>query len=408
MRAARPHEKPYKLFDGGGLYLLVRPDGSRYWRLKYYVAGKEKLISVGIYPKVTLAAARRRRDDARKLLEEGADPSVQRKEKRVAQRAASENTFEAVGREWYGKRSRSWAPSNAERILGRLQKDAFPFIGQIPIAELDGPKILDTLRRVEERGSVESAHRVRQYINSIFQYAIDTHRVRANPTPRSGALETPKKGKFASITDPKGVGGLMRALPSYQGSVVTRTALQLAPLVFVRPGELRAAEWKEFDLQASEWRIPASRMKMKAPLLVPLSQQALALLKEVQMLTGEGRYVFPSERSPFRPMSANTLNSALRTLGFSKEQMTSHGFRHMASTLLNESGKWHRDAIERQLAHTDSDSVRAAYNFSEHLEERRRMMQWWADHLDQLRQLHNDVAAGPPRTKVRTASRSAK
>jgi integrase len=383
LKAAKPRTKVYKLFDGAGLYLLVRPDGKRYWRLKYYVAGKEKLISLGVYPRVTLKTARRRAGEVHIQIDDGKDPSVHRQEVKAAHRSAAENTFEAVSREWYVKRSKSWAASNSVKVLGRLEKDAFPWLGAIPIAQLTGPKILETLRRVEERGSVESAHRIRQSINSIFIYAIDTHRVLGNPTPRSDALETPKKGSYASITDPKGVGTLIRVIRGYGGTLTTRIALQLAPLLFVRPGELRAAEWAEFDLDRGEWRIPAARMKVKAPHLVPLSKQAVALLKELQPLTGSGRFVFPSERGPTRPLSSNTLNAALRTLGYTKGQMTAHGFRHMASTLLNEQG-WNRDAIERQLAHTERDSIRAAYNTAEYLPERKKMMQAWANYLDEL------------------------
>jgi integrase len=390
IRGAKGRAKSYKLFDGGGLYVLVRPDGSRYWRFKYYVAGVEKLISFGVYPTVSLAMARKRRQSARDSLEAGHDPSVQRQEQKAAKRNAATSTFEAVARDWFSKRSKSWAPSNATKILSRLERDAFPWLGDNPIVEISGPKILETLRRVEQRGAVESAHRIKQYINSIFEFAIETHRVRANPTPHSRALATPARKGYASITDPTGVGSLIRAIRSYQGSFLTRIALQLAPLLFVRPGELRAAEWAEFELDDALWRIPAARMKMKTPHLVPLSRQAIALLTEVKQLTGLGKLVFPSERGGARPMSSNTLNAALRTLGFSKEQMTSHGFRHMASTLLNEHG-WNRDAIERQLAHAERNSMRAAYNAAEYLPERKKMMQWWADRLDALADTKNLV-----------------
>jgi integrase len=390
IRGAKRRAKPYKLFDGGGLHVLVRPDGKKYWRLKYYVLSVEKLISLGVYPRVTLAMARKRRQIARDQIEAGHDPSVQRQEEKAAKRNAADNTFRSVALDWFSKRSKSWAVSNATKILSRLERDAFPWLGDSPITDITGPKILETLRRVEARGAVESAHRIKQYINSIYEFAIETHRAHANPTPRSGALATPEKRSYASITDPTGVGTLMRAIRSYQGSPLTRIALQLAPLMFVRPGELRAAEWSEFELDDAQWRIPAARMKMKSPHLVPLSRQAHALLIEVKALTGTGRLVFPSERGGGRPMSSNTLNSALRTLGFTKDQMTSHGFRHMASTLLNEQG-WNRDAIERQLAHTERNSMRAAYNAAEYLPERKKMMQWWADRLDALAETTNVV-----------------
>jgi integrase len=388
IRGAKSRAKPYKLFDGGGLYVLVRPDGRRYWRFKYYVDGVEKLISFGVYPTVTLAMARKRRQGARESVETGHDPSVQRQQSRAARRNAASNTFEKVARDWFSKRSKSWAASNATKILSRLERDAFPWLGASPISDITGPMILETLRRVEQRGAIESAHRIKQYVNSIYEFAIETHRAKANPTPRSTALATPAKKGYASITDPSGVGLLIRAIRTYPGSPITRIALQLAPLLFVRPGELRAAEWIELELDDALWRIPAARMKMKSPHLVPLSRQAIALLTEVKSLTGSGPLVFPSERGRGRPMSSNTLNSALRTLGFSKEQMTSHGFRHMASTLLNEEG-WNRDAIERQLAHSERNSMRAAYNAAEYLPERKKMMQAWADKLDALAQSNN-------------------
>jgi len=391
IRASKPAGRARKLFDGGGLYLLVTPEGRRYWRLKYRIDGREKLISLGVYPAVSLKAARRRRVQAKAILEDGKDPSKQRKAEKAARRSAAENTFETIAREWFAKKSPKWAKSNADIILGRLIKDAFPWIGKDPVASLTRDRLLVVLRRVEDRGAIESAHRIRQYIDSICRYAIDTGRLTANPTPRPDVLASPKKGRFASITDPKGVGALVRAIRGYQGTFVTQCALKLAPLVFVRPGELRTAEWREFDLDAAEWRIPAAKMKMRSPHLVPLSRQAAATLRELYPLTGSGKHVFPSERGQDRPMSANTMNAALRALGFSKEQMTSHGFRHMASTLLNESSLWNRDAIERQLAHVDRDEVRAVYNAAEYLPARRRMMQWWADRLDALAAADNVV-----------------
>ncbi len=391
IRALKPAGRAQKAFDGGGLYLLVMPQSRRYWRLKYRVDGREKLISLGVYPAVSLKVARRKRERAKAILEEGKDPSRERKAEKAARRSAAENTFEAVAREWFAKKSPKWAKSNASVILGRLVKDAFPWVGTEPIASLTRDRLLGVLRRVEDRGAIESAHRIRQYIDAICRYAIDTGRLTANPTPRPEVLAAPKKGRFASITDPKGVGALIRAIRGYQGTFVTQSALKVAPLVFVRPGELRTAEWREFDLDAAEWRIPAAKMKMRSSHYVPLSKQAVAILRELHPLTGSGKYVFPSERGRNRPMSANTMNAALRALGFSKEQMTSHGFRHMASTLLNESSLWKADAIERQLAHLDRDEVRAVYNAAEYLSERRKMMQWWADRLDSLAAAQNIV-----------------
>jgi integrase len=405
IQAAIAKGKPAKLFDGEGLFLQIpeRPKAaagstssrSPTWRQKYRFDGKEKLISHGVYPRVSLKNARQRLRRAKELLEEGVDPSAHRKAEKTARRGATASTFEAVTREWFAKRSKSWAPTNSEKIIGRLEKDAFPWIGSSPISKLTREQVLACLRRVEERGALESARRVRQYIHSVFEYA--THAgiaaLQHNPTPPPGALASPEPGKFASVTDPRQVGALIRAIRGYQGSLVSRIALQLAPLVFVRPGELREAEWKEFDLKGAEWRIPAERMKMRTTHVVPLSDQAVALLEELKPLTGHGRYVFPSERTLARPMSANTLTAALRSLGYDSTQMTVHGFRHMASTLLNESGKWRGDAIERQMAHMPRDQVRAVYNAAEYLPDRRRMMDWWANHLDTLAADHNKIVS---------------
>jgi integrase len=407
IRAAIATGKATKLFDGEGLYLLLLPERAKVpgsskspsWRQKYRFDGKEKLISHGIYPRVSLKTARQRMQKAKELLEAGVDPSAQRKAEKAARRSAAASTFEAVAREWFAKRSKSWAATNSEKIIGRLEKDAFPWIGTSPISQLTREQILACLRRVEERGALESARRVRQYVHSVFEYA--THAgiagLQHNPTPPPGALASPEPGKFASITDPRQVGALIRAIRGYQGSLVSRIALQLAPLVFVRPGELREAEWKEFDLKGAEWRIPAERMKMRTTHVVPLSDQAVALLEELKPLTGHGRYVFPSERSLARPMSANTLTAALRSLGYDNTQMTVHGFRHMASTMLNESGEWRADAIERQLAHMPRDQVRAAYNAAQYLPERRKMMDWWANHLDTLADAHGKIVKLAPR-----------
>lgn len=382
-----------KLADGGGLYLLVQADGSKYWRLKYRRAdGKENFLSLGVYPECSLAEARVKRDEARKLLAAGTDPSHSRREEKARRRAAVANTLEAVAREWIEKRSSGWHANNTKIVTRRLEADVFPRIGSEPIAALTGPRLLDVLRKIEARGSHETAHRVRQYLDAIFRYAIQTHRVQGNPTPHPEVLTQPERGKFAAITDPKRVGALIRSIRGYQGTTIVRAALQLAPLVFVRPGELRAARWSEFDLEAGEWMIPAERMKMRRPHLVPLSAQAVAILRDLEPLTGRFDFVFPSERSRARPMSDNTLLAALRGLGYSKAEMTPHGFRHMASTLLHESRKWRSEVIERQLAHADRNAIRAVYNAAEYLEERRQMMQWWADRLDALATAENVVS----------------
>jgi integrase len=382
IRKLKSAEKPRKLFDGGGLYLLVNPNGSRWWRLKYRVDGKEKLISLGTYPTVSLKDARLRRDEARVQLSKGIDPSLQRRAKGLA----ADDTFEAIAREWYKKFSHAWVPAHGDRILRRLVRDIFPWLGSKPIATISAPQLLACLRRIESRGAVETAHRALQNCGQVFRYAVATGRAERDPSrDLRGSLPPVKERHHASITEPTAIGALLRAIDGYQGSIVTKSALQLAPLVFVRPVELRTAEWSEIDLDAAEWRIPAGKMKMREKHVVPLSKQAVAILKTLEPVTSKRSiYVFPSVRSVERPMSENTVLAGLRRLGYGIGEMTGHGFRSMASTLLNEQG-WHRDAIERQLAHAERDNVRAAYNYAEHLPERRRMMQAWANYLDLLR-----------------------
>ena len=385
IRAAKHGEKPVRLFDGGGLYLELAPNGGKWWRLKYRFAGKEKRLSLGVYPHVALKQARGRRDDAKRLLANGVDPSEQRKATKaiVTERAA--NSFEAVGREWFASFSKKWVKGHSDKILRRLERNVFPYLGGRPIAEITSRELLAVLRKVESRGAIETAHRTKQNCSQVFRYAAATGRADRDPTIElRGALAPTSERHHPSITDPKDIGALLRAIDGYEGSPVTKCALRLAPLTFVRPGELRRAEWSEFNLGKAEWRIPAARMKMREPHIVPLSTQAIAVLEELQPLTGRGSYVFPGARTNGRPMSENTVNAALRRLGYGKDEMTGHGFRSMASTHLNEQG-WHRDAIERQLAHAERDDVRAAYNFAEHLPERRRMMQAWADYLDALK-----------------------
>jgi integrase len=380
VRNAKPKDKPYKLSDEKGLYLLVASVG-KYWRFDYRFAGKRKTLALGVYPDVSLKEARERRDEARKLIAQGVDPSAQRK----ATKTVLAETFEAIAREWLAKFSPSWTPEHAERITRRFERDVFPWIGTRPIREVAAPELLTVLRRIEERGALDTAHRAHQNCGQVFRYAVATGRAERDPSADlRGALPPANDKHHASITDPKAVGALLRAIEGYQGSFVTKCALRLAPFVFVRPGELRGAEWSEIDFDKAEWRIPASKMKMREQHIVPLSTQALSILRELHPLTGTGRYLFPSERTGERPMSENTVNAALRRLGYSKDEMTGHGFRSMASTLLNEQG-WHRDAIERQLAHAERNAVRAAYNYAEHLPERRRMMQSWADYLDGLK-----------------------
>ena len=381
IRNAKPAEKPYKLFDGGGLFLLVRPDGGRLWRLKYRIDGREKSISFGKYPDASLKHAREQRDEARRLLLAKGDPGAKRK----AERNAQTDSFEALAREFLTVRSKSLSPRTAEKKLARLEAFAFPHFGKHPIRSITAPILLDALRRIEDRGRHESAHRVRSECGAVFRFAIATGRADRDPSADlRGALAPVVVRNHPSITDPVKIGELMRAIQGYQGHATTEFALKLLPLVFVRPGELRYAEWSEFDLDRAEWRIPAHRMKMREAHLVPLSTQAVALLRKLLPLTGGSRFLFPSLRARGRPISNNTLNSALRRLGYSAHEMVSHGFRSMASTCLNEQG-WHPDIIERQLAHAERNEVRAAYNRAQRLAERRSMMQAWADHLDHLR-----------------------
>lgn len=386
VQQAKPKDKPYKLTDERGLYLLVQPTGSKLWRFNYRFGGKQKTLAIGAFPDVPLATARKRLQQAREQLAEGVDPGEQRKQAARAREALHTDSFEAVAREWLTKHSPTWSPGHADKIQRRLERDVFPWIGSRPVGEIRAPELLATLRRIESRGALETAHRAHQNCGQVFRYAVATGRAERDPSgDLRGALPPVRQTHHASITEPQPVGELLRALHSYRGSFVTACALKLAPLLFVRPGELRQAEWTEINLDAAEWRIPASKMKARELHIVPLSLQALAILRELQPLTGAGRYVFPGARSDKRPMSENAVLAALRRMGYTGDQMTGHGFRSMASTLLNEQG-WHRDAIERQLAHAERNKVRAAYNYAEFLPERRKMMQAWADYLDALRE----------------------
>ena len=385
IKAAKPSATARKLTDSNGLYLLVHPKGGRYWRYDYRFAGKRKTLAMGVYPAVSLKQARDRRDDARKLLADGVDPAQARKVEKREATIRAVNTFEAVTREWHVKHLHLWVPKRAERILSAFERDVLPFIGTKPIAEIEPPDILDVLKRIEARGALNTAHDVRSFCGRVFRYAIAHGIARRDPTADlKGALPPIKVTHHPAMTTPAEVGALLRDLDGYDGNLITRCALQLAPLVFVRPKELRHAEWSEFDLEAREWRIPAHKMKLRIEHIVPLSDQAVAILRELEPLTGHGEYVFPGALSAARPMSENTVNAALRRLGYDKSQMTGHGFRSIATTLLTEQG-WTRDAIERQMAHAERDSVRAAYNRAEHLPERRQMMQAWANYLDGLK-----------------------
>ena len=385
IRNLRPVSKPKKFYDGDGLFLIVNPSGSRLWRMKYMFYGKEKLLSLGKYPDVSLKRARDKRLEARQQLDEGLDPSFEKKRQYDSAVERMGNSFESVAREWIEKYSSIWTEGYILNLTQRLEKNIFPWLGARPIDDILAPDLLRVLRKIESRGKIDTAHRVKQNCGQIFRYAIATGRADRDPSADLKGALTPNKIKhLASITNPKRVGELLRAIDGYQGQFATECALKLAPLVFVRPGELRHAEWSEFDFDQAEWRIPANKMKMNAQHIVPLSKQAIEIFEELHPVTGNRQYVFPGVHSPRRPMSENTINGALRRLGYARDEMTGHGFRSMASTLLNEQG-WNRDAIERQLAHAERDSVRAAYNYADYLPERRKMMQAWADYLDGLR-----------------------
>ena len=386
IRKAKPKDKPYKIADGGGMYLEVMPNGSKYWRMKYRHGGKEKRLAFGVYPDVSLALARERREEARKLLANGCDPGAVKQAQKTARVERAANSFEVVAREWYAKQSATWTESHGSRIMQRLERDIFPWIGGRPIADITAPELLAVLRRIEERGAVETAHRAHQNCGQVFRYAIATGRAERDPSPDlKGALPPVKQTHLAAITDPKKIGELLRAMDDYQGYFVTKCALRLAPLVFVRPGELRKAEWTEFDLGKAEWNIPAERMKMREPHLVPLSTQAVEILRELHALTGGSRYVFPGARTNGRPMSDNAILAALRRMGFAKDEMSGHGFRAMARTILDEVLQVRPDFIEHQLAHAVRNPNGRAYNCTAHLAERRKMMQLWADYLDKLK-----------------------
>jgi integrase len=368
------------------MYLELSPAGGRWWRLKYRYDGKEKRISLGTYPDVTLKGARDRRDEARKLLASGVDPGEHRKATKAARVTENANTFEVIAREWHAKQAAKWSERHAIRTMDRLEKDIFPYLGRSAIADIKAPDLLAVLRRKETSGAAYSAKRLRQISDQIFRYAIATGRADRNPAPDlRGALQAPEKTHNAAMTDPLAVGGLLRAIDAYQGSLVTQCALKLAPLLFVRPGELRKAEWSEINFDTAEWNIPAEKMKMREAHLVPLSSQAISILREIQPLTGTGRYVFPSLRTSTRPMSDNAVLSALRRMGFAKDEMSGHGFRAMARTILDEVLQVRPDFIEHQLAHAVRDPNGRAYNRTAHLVERKRMMQQWADYLDGLK-----------------------
>jgi integrase len=383
-RNAKPAAKTVRMFDRDGLYLEVSPRGGKWWRLKYRYAGKEKRVSLGVYPEINLKKARARTIEARQLLDAGVDPSENRRAAKAAQVQGAANSFEVVTREWIDQQMKSWVKGHGERILTRFERDIFPWIGARPIADLTAPELLTTVRRIEKRGALETAHRALGNCGQVFRYAIATGRAKRDPTgDLRGALPAVKPTHFAAITDPKRVGALMRAIDGYEGSLTVRCALRLAALVFVRPGELRHAEWTAVDLEGGEWRYTVT--KTNTPHIVPLPSQAVAILRELKPVTGRGRYVFSSARSSQRPMSDNAILAAMRRMGIAKDEMSGHGFRAMARTILDEELGFRPDFIEHQLAHAVRDPNGRAYNRTAHLAERRKMMQAWADYLDKLK-----------------------
>jgi integrase len=379
-RNAKPGTKPYKLADGEGLFLVIMPSGSKYWRLRYFCAGKEKLLALGVYPQVSLADARDRRAQARKALAAGNDPAQARKEAKRLATLRSANAFEVVAREWFEKRRHEWAPSSVETMRGRLETHILPKLGHRPIADVTAPEVLDMLRVVEAKGILETAQRVMQMCAQIFMYAIATGRAERNPVPDlRGALKTPvvRHHSFLGAAD---LPLYLKKLDAYDGSLQTKLALRLLLLTFVRTKELRGAQWTEIDWDKAEWRIPAERMKMRELHIVPLSRQAIAVLRELEKDSGNREHIFPNQHSPATFMSENTMLYALYRMGY-HSRTTGHGFRSTASTILNEHG-FRADVIERQLAHSERDTVRAAYNHAQYLPERRKLMQWWANYLD--------------------------
>lgn len=399
LRNTKPGPKARKLFDGGGLYLLVRPEGSPLWRIKYYYEGVERMHAVGVYPDVTLKRAREILRELRDLLARGIDPAAERK----ATKRARANTFEAVAREWCEKQKSRWSEEYASAVMTRFEQDVFPVIGSKPVRGIAAADFLDCLQRLEKRGVLETAHKVKGKCSEVMRFAVATRRADRDPVvDLRGALPPVKTQHYPSITDPKQVGELLRAIEGYRGNVRTvNAALRLLPYVFLRSSELRLGEWREIEWDDAQWRVPADRMKTKLPHIVPLARQALAILRDLYLFTGPEGLIFPGVRSATRPISENTVNAALRRIGYTADEMTGHGFRSLASTLLNEQGRWDSDAIERQLAHSEENGVRAAYNYAQYLPERRKVMQVWADYLDDLRADRNAAAASSDTTRKR-------
>jgi integrase len=397
VRNAKPGDKPVKMFDARGLFLIVTPAGGKWWRLRYKFNGKEKLLSLGVYPDVGLKDARDRRDEARKLLANSIDPGENRKVQKAAKVERAANSFEAIAREWFAKNRETWAVSHADKIIARLENDVFPWLGGKAIAEITAPDVLSVLRRVEGRGTIDTAHRAKSNISQVMRYAIATGKAERDPCPDlRGALPPLRHDNFASITEPAKVAELLRAMDGFSGTFVVKSALLLAPLLFVRPGELRKALWADIDLDKAEWRYFVTKTKTEHS--VPLATQALAILRDLHALTGHGSNIFPG-RDPQKPMSEAAINAALRRMGYdTKTEITGHGFRAMARTILHEELHQKPEVIEHQLAHKVPDSLGTAYNRTKFLKERKAMMQLWADYLDKLKAgaevipLHGNVA----------------
>jgi integrase len=394
VRNAKPKEKDYKLPDGYGLYLLVSKTGGRLWRFNFIFDGKPNQLSFGSYPEITLAEARQRREDARKLLAHGISPGEARKAEKQSQTQESE-TFEAIAWEWYNRQVPAWAATHAATVISRLKRDVFPHVGSRPISELKAIDMLKVFRKIEAREKIETAHRVKSICGQVFRYAVATGRAERDCTVDLRGTLTPVIPKHhAALTDPKEVAPFLRAIDDYDGSFTVKCAMRLSALVFLRPGELRLAEWTEFDLDAGEWNVPIERMKLKKRLkesrkgekhLVPLAQQAVEILKTLKPVTGGGKYLFPSMTTNLKPISDNTINQAIRRMGYDKDEMTAHGFRAMARTILEEVLHVQPEIIEHQLAHVVRDSLGRAYNRTTHLAARKKMMQTWADYLDGLK-----------------------
>jgi len=391
VKNAKTRTKSYNLSDGGGLYVLVKPNGTKAWRFNYRFAGKQKTLAIGVYPDISLKKAREKHQEARQNLTNHIDPNIYKKAKRISDQDMQFNSFKVIALEWLQKRGTK-SDGGDKRLIRLLQKDLFPYIGSLPVSQVTSPDLLRALRRIEHRGAVNTAHRAPQIAGMVFRYAVATGRAERDPSfDLKGALAQPTKTHFKSITEPAEVGPLIAAINNYQATPVVMAALRLTPLLFCRPGELRHLEWKEVNFDEARIELPASKMKTREPHIIPLATQAMEILKELQLITGRSKFVFPSARGNSRPLSENGVRTALRTLGYKNEQISPHGFRAMARTILDEILNFPVDWIEHQLAHSVKDANGRAYNRTKHLEQRRGMMQTWADYLDQLASSVNKI-----------------